>query len=182
MNLVTTLTPQTPMAEVLLAFPSAQRALFKRYHIGGCSSCAFRPDETLEGLCARNGGLKVDEMIEHILASQAVDEKLMVTPQELARWRTEKPDLRLLDVRTREEFEAVRIGGAVLMSQETMQEVLSRWPREEIFVIYDHSGKQALDAAAYFQGHGFQIVRCLQGGIDAWSMEVDPQLPRYRLG
>jgi len=35
------------MSKVLEAFPGAQRALFRRYHIGGCSSCAFRPDETL---------------------------------------------------------------------------------------------------------------------------------------
>jgi rhodanese-related sulfurtransferase len=76
----------------------------------------------------------------------------------------------------------VRIEGAVLMSQQTMQEILARWPRQELFVIYDHAGSQALDAAAYFAGHGFEQVRCLRGGIDAWSREVDPKLPRYVLG
>ena len=35
------------MAELLEAYPGAQRALFRNYHIGGCSSCGFRPDETL---------------------------------------------------------------------------------------------------------------------------------------
>jgi len=44
------LTPQSTMAEVLQSHPGAQRALFKRYHIGGCSSCAFQPGETLEQL------------------------------------------------------------------------------------------------------------------------------------
>ena len=44
----------------------------------------------------------------------------------------------------------------------------------------DH--KSALDAAAYFLGHGFENVRCLRGGIDEWSQEVDTKLPRYRLG
>ena len=38
-----------------------------------------------------------------------------------------------------------------------------------------------MDAAAYFAGHGFENVRALQGGIDAWSQEVDPNLPRYEL-
>ena len=56
------------------------------------------------------------------------------------------------------------------------------WPRPEMFVIYDHTGKQALDAAANFLGHGFEKVRCLRGGIDAWAQEVDPKLPRYKLG
>lgn len=169
------------MREILAAFPGAQRALFKRYHIGGCSSCAFQPDETLEQLCVRNGGLDVAEMIDHIKTSHEQDEKILLVPKELARLRAENPSLRLLDVRTREEHEAVRIEGSVLMSQTTMQEVLGKWPREELFVIYDHEGKRALDAAAYFLGHGFQNVRCLRGGIDAWSQEVEPALSRYNL-
>jgi rhodanese-related sulfurtransferase len=170
------------MREVLEAFPGAQRALFRRYHIGGCSSCGFQPGETLEQLCARNSNLNVTEVIEHISSSHAQDTKMLLAPAELAQLRQEHPALRLLDVRTREEYESVRIEGALLMSQETMQEILSRWPRSELFVIYDHQGKQGLDAAAYFLGHSFENVRCLRGGIDAWAQEVDLKMPRYRLG
>src|SRR5437016_3992269 len=47
--------PQSTMGEVLEAYPGAQRALFRKYHIGGCSSCAFSPAETLEQVCGRNG-------------------------------------------------------------------------------------------------------------------------------
>ena len=176
------LTPQSTMAEVLQSHPGAQRALFKRYHIGGCSSCAFQPSETLEQLCRRNNNLGVAEMIEAIQSSHEQDAKILIAPAELASLREQNHSLRLLDVRTREEYDAVRIEGAVLMSQQTMQEILGRWPRQELFVIYDHAGSQALDAAAYFAGHGFEQVRCLRGGIDAWSREVDPKLPRYVLG
>ena len=173
------ITPETPMREVLEIYPGAQRALFKRYHIGGCSSCAFSPDETLAGLCARNGNIDVKEMIEHLHSSQAQDEKMQIAPAEL---REQLPNgIKLLDIRTREEWDAVRIEGAVRMSQETMQEILSKWPREATVVIYDHAGKSSLDAAAYFQGHGFKDVRCLRGGIDAWAQEVDTSMPRYRL-
>ena len=48
-------------------------------------------------------------------------------------------------------------------------------------VIYDHRGQKSLDAAAYFTGQGFKKVRCLRGGIDAWSSEIDSKIPRYRL-
>ena len=182
MNTATeTLTPQTTMARVLDLFPGAQRALFRRYHIGGCSSCAFQPDETLEQLCQRNGNLDAAGMIEHIQTSHEQDAKILLTPQELAALREQNPSLRLLDVRTREEHEAVHIEGSVLMSQTTMQEILSKWPRTEMFVIYDHAGKQALDATAYYAGHGFEKVRCLRGGIDAWAQEVDASLRRYKL-
>ena len=174
--------PQTAMQKVLEVFPGAQRALFRRYHIGGCSSCGFQPSETLEQLCQRNSGLDVEEMIDHIKTSHEQDSKILVSPAELAQWRQQNPKLRILDVRTREEYEAVRLEGALLMSQQNMQEILGQWPRQELFVIYDHQGKQGLDAAAYFLGHGFEKVRCLRGGIDAWAQEVDPKVPRYRLG
>ena len=49
------------MAALLEAYPGAQRALFRNYHIGGCSSCGFRPDETLADVCDRNGGLDPEE-------------------------------------------------------------------------------------------------------------------------
>ena len=43
-------------------------------------------------------------------------------------------------------------------------------------------GKSALDAVAYFMGHGLTNVRCLRGGIDAWAQEIDAGMKRYRLG
>ena len=175
------ISPQSPMSDVLAAYPGAQRALFRRYHIGGCSSCGFQPTETLEQVCGRNNNLSVDEVIAHIKTSHEADANILIRPAELAKLRAEHKDLRLIDVRTREEYEAVRIEGAVLMSQPTMQEILGKWSRTEPVIIYDHEGKKGLDAAAYFLGHGFENVRCLRGGIDAWSQEVDSQLPRYRL-
>jgi rhodanese-related sulfurtransferase len=173
------ITPQSEMRQVLEMFPGAQRAVFRRYHIGGCASCGFQPDETLAGLCLRNN-LDVAEVIRHIESSHQQDQEMQIAPAELAALR-EKGAVRLVDIRTREEFEAVRIEGAVLFSQTLMQEILGRWPREELVVIYDHIGRQSLDAAAYFLGHGFTNVRCLRGGLDAWSVEVDTKLPRYDL-
>lgn len=177
----TSLKPDTPMRRVLELFPGAQRALFQRFHIGGCQSCGFSPDETLGQLAARSGGLDVAEMIEHIRSSHERDQKLLITPRELTECRAGNPAFRLLDIRTRDEFETVRIEGSVLFSQELMQEILARWPRQDPVVIIDHTGRQGLDAAAYFAGHGFTNVRALRGGIDAWSQELDGAMPRYRL-
>ena len=89
--------------------------------------------------------------------------------------------MRLLDIRTREEYEAARIEGATLFTQEIMNEMLARWPRADLLVIYDHLGTKSMDAAAYFLGHGFTSVRALRGGVDAWAHEVDPKVRRYKL-
>jgi len=174
-----TLDSQATMTRVLEMFPGAQRALFRRYHIGGCASCAFQPGETLGGLCTRNN-LDAAEVIQHIQTSHQQDEELQISAVEVAALR-QTGTVRLVDIRSREEFEATRIEGAVLLSQPVMQEILGRWPREDLMVLYDHRGRQSLDAAAYFIGQGFRKVRCLRGGIDAWSREADSKIPRYRL-
>ncbi len=173
---------QSTMREVLDAYPGAQRALFRRYHIGGCSQCGFQPTESLEQLCKRNGGLDVAGVLEHIRTSHELDQRILIEPKELADWLNQDKTIRLLDVRSREEFEAVHIEGAVLMSQPIMQGIMAEGTNSRPLVIIDHQGGQGLDAAAYFLGHGFANVRCMRGGIDAWSQEVDPKLPRYRLG
>ncbi|MFO1512330.1 MAG: rhodanese-like domain-containing protein [Verrucomicrobiota bacterium] len=173
---------QSPMSAVLEAFPGAQRALFRRYHIGGCSQCGFQPTETLAQVCERNGNLNVAEVLAHIRSSHEQDAKILIEPEELDGWRRQDSAVRLLDVRSREEFEAVHIDGSVLMSQDTMRQIMSDGSNTRPLVIVDHQGKTALDAAAYFMGHGLQNVRCLRGGIDAWAREVDPTLRRYKLG
>jgi rhodanese-related sulfurtransferase len=173
--------PDATMREVLEAFPGAQRALFRQYHIGGCASCAFRPEETLRQVCERNGPLNVEEVLAHIRASHEADERVLISAPDLALWIRENPSLRLVDVRSREEFDAVRIAGSVLLSLPVMREILAEGTNDRPLVIVDHQGKQALDAAAYFIGHGLKNVRCLLGGIDAWSRQVDSHLPRYKV-
>jgi rhodanese-related sulfurtransferase len=181
MSSTTTIDPNTTMRELLEQFPGAQRTLFRKYHIGGCSSCGFAPEETLAGVCARNDNLNVNEVISHIVESDALDRALQIAPRELADKLARGEKIYLLDVRTREEFDAVKIEGAHFFTQELMQEGMSKWSRQDLLVIYDHDGTRSLDAAAYFQGHGFDSVKSLRGGIDAWSTEVDPKLPRYHL-
>ena len=170
------------MRDVLERFPGAQRALFRRYHIGGCASCGFSPDETLAQVCARNGGLDVAEVLPHIQSSHELDAKILISPAELAELLGKDKSVKLVDVRSREEFEAVHLPGSVLLSQDVMREIMASGSNKRPIVIIDHQGKNGLDASAYFLGHGLESVRCLQGGIDAWAQTVDPAMRRYRLG
>jgi len=181
MNSAASIDPDITMKELLAQFPGAQRALFRKYHIGGCASCGFSPEETLGGVCERNEKLDVDEVIEHIVASHEADRAMQIEPRELAERIAAGEPVYLLDVRTREEFEAVKLPNAHLFTQELMQEILGNGSRANLFVVYDHTGARSMDAAAYFQGHGFENVKSLRGGIDAWSAEVDPKLPRYHV-
>jgi len=179
--MTTSIDPAISMNELLVLLPGAQRALFRKYHIGGCSSCGFRGDETLAGVCERNDGLPVDEVIAYLLESHQEEQALLISPKELAGLRERGEPVRLIDIRTREEFEAAGIEGATLFTQELLQEALGKWDRAALLVVVDHQGKRSLDAATFFAGHGFTNVKALQGGVDAWSQEADPSVPRYEL-
>lgn len=171
--------PDSTMAQVLEAYPGARRALFRNYHIGGCGSCAFQPSETLAQLAHRNGGLDVHAMLAHIQSSHEQDQAILVEPADLAAMLKSLHPPRLLDIRTREEADAAGIPGAILFTEEVMNDMLGRWNRADPVVIFDHTGAKCMDAAAYFLGHGFKNIRALRGGIDAWAAEVDPAVPRY---
>jgi len=181
MSTTTSLDPQITMRDLLQLYPGAQRALFRRYHIGGCSSCGFQPEETLEGVCLRNNALSVPEVIDHILSSHEEDLRLQISPTDLAAALKNDPEAKLVDVRTREEYDAVHVEGAIFFTQELMQEILMKGDRRALLAIMDHQGTRSMDAAAYFAGHGFENVKSVRGGIDAWSQEVDNSLPRYDL-
>ena len=169
------------MGALLDAFPGARRALFAKYHVGGCSSCGFQLSETLAEVCARNEDMPVDEAIAHLLASQENDVAMQISPTELKAALDASDPPRLLDVRSREEFEAVRLPGAELMTQPLLEDFFHSGDKTQPIVVYCHHGLRSLDAAAYLIGHGFQQVKSLAGGIDAWSTEVDPAVRRYKL-
>jgi rhodanese-related sulfurtransferase len=171
----------TPMGEVLARFPGAKRALFARYHIGGCKSCAYDDAEPLAEVCARNEDLPVAEVIGHILEAHEHDRSLLIEPADLATAIAGTPPLRLLDLRTREEHEAVVLPGAELFSNDLLQTLFATEPKDRLIVLYDHTGDRSLDACAYLVGHGFKNARALRGGIDAYAKEADPSLPRYQL-
>lgn len=164
------------MGLILETLPGARRAIFARYHLGGCQSCAFSNEESLADLCGRSE-IPVAEMLDHLLASHAHDSALWMEPTVA---KEEIGGLRLVDLRTREEHEAVVIAGSEFFTQELQQQFFAGDAATRI-LLYDHSGKNVLDQVAWFRGHGLNETYGLRGGIDAWSREVDPSIQRYRV-
>lgn len=176
-----TINADTPMGEILELFPGAKRALFARYHIGGCQSCSYADDETLGQVCERNENLPVGEVIDHIHAANEEDKKILIDPVELKQLIDGEDKVRLIDLRTREEYEAVKLPEAEMFSNELLQQIFGTEDKQRRIVLYDHTGDRCLDAAAYLLGHGFKNTRALRGGIDAYAQHADPDLPRYKV-
>ena len=165
------------MQQVTTVFPSAQRALFQKFHVGGCSSCGFQPTDTLATV-AMNHGLEVSEVVEHIQRSQEMEKNLEVSARETAEL-LKAGKIKLLDVRSEEEYAIANVPGSMLVSQTLAQEILQTWPKETEIVTMCHHGMRSLDAAAYLRGHGFMNTRSMTGGIDAWALQIDSSVPRY---
>jgi sulfur-carrier protein adenylyltransferase/sulfurtransferase len=53
-------------------------------------------------------------------------------------------------------------------------------PQDRDVVVYCHVGARSAQAAVWLKASGWTRVRSLAGGIDAWSQQVDPEIPRYR--
>ena len=173
---------ETTMKQLQELMPGARRALFAKYHIGGCQSCGFDDDETIEEVCERNEKLPVNEVIDHLLLSSEHDQKIQISPRDLKDELDQADEeIKLLDIRSREEVEAVKIEGSQIMTNELQQEALGKWNKETRTVIIDHTGERSLDVAAFFIGHGLNRTVALAGGIDNYSKEVDSSIPRYRI-
>lgn len=173
---------ETTMKQLQELMPGARRALFAKYHIGGCQSCGFDDSETIGEVCKRNEDLPVDDVLKHLSSSAEHDQKIQINPSDLKKeLDQEDTDIKLLDIRSREEFEAVKIPGSEIMTADLQQEALGKWDKETRTIIIDHTGDRSLDVTAFFIGHGLNRTVALAGGIDAYSKEVDPNIPRYRI-
>jgi len=84
----------------------------------------------------------------------------------------------LLDVRTPEERAIAAIPGAALLNESEAARIESL-PRDTMLVLHCHHGGRSQQAAEQFVSLGFSQVWNVVGGIDAWSQEVDPDVPRY---
>jgi rhodanese-related sulfurtransferase len=165
------------MQQVTTVFPSAQRALFQKYHVGGCSSCGFQPTDTLSNV-ALSHGLDVGEVVEHIKRSHEMEQDIEITPQETAEL-LQQGKIKLLDVRTPEEYAIASVRGSMLVDQPLAREIIETWAKDTPIVTICHHGVRSLDAAAYLRGHGFVNTRSMRGGIDAWAGQVDASIARY---
>ena len=86
--------------------------------------------------------------------------------------------IELVDVRTHEERAVAAIEGSRLLDQTYHNALLLR-DRDTPLVFQCHHGVRSQHAAEYFREQGFRNLYNLRGGIDAWSLQVDPSVPRY---
>jgi rhodanese-related sulfurtransferase len=102
-----------------------------------------------------------------------------MTPREVKGLLARDNKVLFVDVREQWEYEAAHIEGSVLIPLREIPGNLQRIENAEEVVIFCHHGMRSLDAAAWLRSQGVEDARSMAGGIDRWSVEIDPTIPRY---
>jgi rhodanese-related sulfurtransferase len=106
-------------------------------------------------------------------------DSLEITPAEVKRRLDQGQKLLLIDVREPWEFDICNIAGAKLIPMGTVPANLQALDTDDDIVIYCHRGMRSLDVAVWLRGQGVERATSLAGGIERWSLEIDPNVPRY---
>ena len=102
-----------------------------------------------------------------------------IGPRELKQ-KLDRQEVALIDVREPHEWEICRIPGASLVPLGELPNRLADLPLDRDLVLHCHKGVRSMRALSFLRDHaGFKRLKSLAGGIDAWSQEVDPSVPRY---
>ena len=102
-----------------------------------------------------------------------------IAPRELEERMARGDTLFLVDVREAFEHEVARIEGARLLPHSRFHEWAGGLSPEDEIVFMCHHGIRSAQVCSILARQGFKRLRNLAGGIDRWSAEVDPRVPRY---
>ena len=109
-------------------------------------------------------------------------ETLEVSPEEVCSRLAQGPAVTLVDIREPEEFRLARIDGCSLVPMGSIPAELPTLQglagASDLMVICHH-GVRSLQAVHWLRQQGVENCFSVAGGIDRWSREIDPQIPRY---
>jgi rhodanese-related sulfurtransferase len=109
----------------------------------------------------------------------SVSDDLEITPADTKLRLDRGENLLLVDVREPWEFEICRIEGAKLIPMGSIPANLQALDIGDEVICYCHHGMRSLDVAVWLRGQGVERAKSLVGGIERWSLEIDPRVPRY---
>jgi len=155
------------MGEVIEKFPSSQRALFQKFHIGGCQSCGYSMEESIDEVCKKHNK-DIKEVIDGIYQSEEVDKKMRINVADAKNWLNAE-HVEIIDVREPYEVESGIIENSRLLDRPLLGEIMTSWPKNTKILSYCQKGDRSAEFASYLIGHGFSDVKTLEGGIEVFK-------------
>jgi sulfur-carrier protein adenylyltransferase/sulfurtransferase len=147
-------------------------------HACRCRSREF-PLEAIAEICSTGAPNPPREEMMTMSGNTAGTLPLEIDVEELAVWREAGRDFLLIDVREEWENELCRIDGACLIPLGQLSERLDELDPDKPIVVHCHHGGRSMQAVRFLRGRGRGESTNLRGGIDAWSLRIDPDVRRY---
>lgn len=85
----------------------------------------------------------------------------------------------LLDVREQNEVDYCRIAGAIHIPMNQVPARMNELNPQDTIVVHCHKGGRSMQVCHFLESRGYKDVSNLEGGITAWSLQIDPTVPRY---
>ncbi len=105
-----------------------------------------------------------------------------IAPSEVKRRLDAGEKLHLIDVREQNEFAIARIEGSSLIPMRQVPgelQSLEARADEAPLIVFCHHGVRSLNVVNWLRNQGLEACQSMAGGIDAWSLTIDPSVPRY---
>lgn len=101
-----------------------------------------------------------------------------ISAQKVRQWQLENREFHLLDVRRDDERQIASLGGLHIPLHELEQRFGELTRDKNPWIVYCHHGVRSVYATQFLKLHGFDALS-LRGGIEEWSTQIDPTVPRY---
>lgn len=102
-----------------------------------------------------------------------------LSPVEVKKILDSDKNIKLIDVREIWEHETAKISNSELMPLSNFSNEAKKLNPKDKLIIYCHHGNRSLRVCNYLNQLGFENLINLEGGIEAWSHEIDPSIPTY---
>jgi adenylyltransferase/sulfurtransferase len=162
-----------PMIGRLLLF-DALRMRFRELKLKkdpNCPVCSEHPTQT--------GLIDYEQFCGIAPEPPSPDADFDIQVQELKSWRDQGRDFAILDVRNPQEYDIARIEGSTLIPLHELRDRLGELDPAASLVVLCHHGPRSSQAVRFLREMGFARARNLAGGIERWSSQIDPSVPRY---
>lgn len=168
----------TPMKELNLQWPEAHTLLFKQFHIG-LPVDGYGAGETIGSVCKSHK--KSEGEILNFINTEYLDKHIaVIKPEELdLKIQSGTTNLALLDIRESWERDISKIEGSIFITRENCESIIETLNKEKEIVLIDWKQDRSPSFLKWLRQKGFTNVRCLEGGIDAWTEKVNSHLNRY---
>jgi rhodanese-related sulfurtransferase len=169
-------TEKSTLEEIAQHYPSFWLWLEKRYRI---HKTLIPTHSTLAGLSQKFDLPPPQVLFMEIQLDERENSIQEITALEAKALMEKDPSLTVLDVRESWERSFGSLPHSQVLDQDLLNQIKENGSKDKSILLYCHFGVRSKDAAHFLSSEGFFQVMVLRGGIDAWSTQVDPSLPRY---